>query len=165
MYLLFDFGGISPHWIWLGLAVLFVIIEALTFGLTTIWFAIGALFLIFLSFLPIAFEFQVLIFLAISGCLLFFTRPLALKKFKTGRVKTNVDSYVGKTALVKKQITEFNSGEIKVSGQIWTARLEEGSAITIEEGTRCEVVRVEGAHAIVKAAEESAPETEKSQLT
>ena len=150
MSLLFDFGSLSSHWIWLGLTILFAIIEAFTLGLTTIWFAIGALITIFISFLPIAFEFQFLIFLAISGALLFFTRPLAIKKFKTGRVKTNVDSLIGKIALVIKQITEFDSGEVKISGQIWTARLDESSNLTLAEGTKCEVVRIEGAHAIVR---------------
>ncbi|MCL2804726.1 MAG: NfeD family protein [Treponema sp.] len=149
MYLLFDFGGLSPHWIWLGLTIIFAIIEAITFGLTTIWLALGAFVLIFISFLPIPFEFQILIFLAISAVLLFFTRPLALKKFKTGNVKTNVDSFVGKTALVVKQITEFDRGEVKVSGQIWSARLEDGSSLTLTEGTKCEIVRIEGVQAIV----------------
>ena len=151
MYLLFDFGGLSPHWIWLGLTILFAVIEALTLGLTTIWFAIGALVMIFLSFIPtFAFEFQVLLFLAISAVLLVFTRPLAIKKFKTGRVKTNVDSLAGKSALVIKQITEFVPGEVKIGGLIWTARMEEGSTLTLTEGTKCEVVGVEGAHAIVR---------------
>jgi len=150
MSLLFDFGSLSSYWIWLGLTILFVIIEAFTLGLTTIWFAIGALVTIFISFLPIAFEFQFLIFLAISGCLLFFTRPLAIKKFKIGRVKTNVDSLAGKNAIVLKQITEFDSGEVKVAGQIWTARQEEGSTLTLAEGTKCEIIRIEGAHAIVR---------------
>jgi len=151
MYLLFDFGGLSPHWIWLGLTILLVIIEAVTLGLTTIWFAIGAFVMIFLSFIPtFAFEFQILLFLAISAVLLVFTRPLAIKKFKTGRVKTNVDSLAGKNALVIKQITEFDPGEVKIGGLIWTARMEEGSTLTLAEGAKCEVVRIEGAHAIVR---------------
>jgi len=150
MYLLFDFGGLSPHWIWLGLTILFAIIEAITLGLTTVWFALAALLSIFLSFLPIPFEIQALIFLAVSAVLLFFTRPLAIKKFKTGREKTNVDSLIGKNALVIKKITEFDRGEVKLNGQIWSARLEEGSAIPIDEGTKCEVVNIEGVQLIVR---------------
>ena len=153
MYLLFDFNGLSPHWIWLTLTIIFVIIEAITLGLTTIWFALAGIILIFLSFLPIVFEVQILIFLAISAIFIFFTRPLALKKFKTGRVKTNVDSLVGKIALVTKQITEFDSGEVKLNGQIWTARLEEGSTVNLTEGIKCEVIKIEGVHAIVRSCE------------
>ncbi|MDR0319876.1 MAG: NfeD family protein [Treponema sp.] len=151
--MLFDFGYVGPHWIWVGVTILMAIIEGLTLGLTTIWFALGALVMVFLSFLPIPFVFQVLIFLVISGVLLIFTRPIALKKFKTGRVKTNVDSLVGKHALVTRQITEFDKGEVKLSGQIWSARSEDGQTIT--EGTKCEVVRIEGVQAIVRVFNEN----------
>jgi len=153
MKILLDFGiGIPSHWIWLALTVLFAVIEGLTLGLTTIWFALGALVMIFISFLPIPLVFQIMIFLAISTAFLIFTRPLALKKFKTGKEKTNVDSLIGKNALVTKKITEFEKGEIKLSGQIWSARAEE-SAI-LEEGAKCTVIRIEGVQAIVKAFEE-----------
>ncbi|MCL2441382.1 MAG: NfeD family protein [Treponema sp.] len=149
MKILFDFGvGIDSHWIWLGLTILFAVIEGLTLGLTTIWFALAALIMVFISFLPVPLVFQAMIFLVISAVLLFFTRPLAIKKFKTGNVKTNVDSLAGKTALVTKQITEFERGEIKVNGQIWSARSEDGSILT--EGTKCEIIRIEGVQAIVK---------------
>ncbi|MCL2410372.1 MAG: NfeD family protein [Treponema sp.] len=149
MFLLFDIGGISPHWIWLGLVILFVLIEAMTYGLTTIWFALAGVITIFLSFIPtLAFEFQALIFLGLSSIFLIFTRPLAIKKFKTGKEKTNIDSLVGKHALVIKKIAEFERGEIKLNGQIWTARTEDGS--TLEEKTKCEVMRFEGVQAIVK---------------
>jgi len=129
------------------------IIEGITLGLTTIWFAIAALIMIFVSFLPIPLVFQVLIFLAISAVLLFYTRPLAIKKFKTGKEKTNVDSLVGKSALVIKQITEFDRGEVKLNGQIWSAKSENGC--TLDEGTKCEVVRIEGVQAIVRILDES----------
>jgi membrane protein implicated in regulation of membrane protease activity len=151
--MLFDFGFVSMRWIWVALTVIFAVIEALTFGLTTIWFAIASAVMVFLSFLPIPFILQMVIFLAISAVLLFFTRPLALKKFKTGKVKTNVDSLAGKHALVTKQISEFDRGEVKLAGQFWTARSEDGS--TISEGTKCEVVRIEGAHAIVRILNEN----------
>jgi len=146
--MLFDIGFVSVRWIWVLLSVLCAIIEVLTLGLTTVWFAIAALVMVFLSFLPIPLVYQVMIFLAISAVLLFFTRPIAIKKLKIGREKTNVDSLVGKTALVTKKITEFDRGEVKLNGQIWTAKTEDGSMLA--EGSKCEVVRIEGVHAIVK---------------
>ena len=145
--MLFNFGYIYDHWIWVGLTILFAVIEAVTFGLVTIWFAISALVLVFISFLPIPLVYQVIIFLAISAALLIFSRPIALKKLKPGIVKTNVDSLVGMHALVTKQITEFERGEVKLNGQIWSARSQDG--ITINEGTKCEVLRIEGVQAIV----------------
>jgi membrane protein implicated in regulation of membrane protease activity len=147
--MLFDFGYISPRWIWVALVIVFAVIEGLTFGLTTIWFALAALIMVFLSFLPIPIVYQVLIFLALSAVFLFFTRPIAIKKFKTGKIKTNVDSLVGKHAVVTKKITEFDRGEVKLNGQIWSARSEDGS--TLEEETRCEVIRIEGVQAIVRS--------------
>jgi len=145
--MLFDFGYVSPQWIWVALVIIFAIIEAITLGLTTIWFALAALVMVFLSFLPIPVVFQILIFLAISAIFLIFTRPIAIKKFKVGKEKTNVDSLIGKHALVIKQITEFERGEVKLNGQIWSARTEDGS--TIEEGIKCEVIRIEGVQVIV----------------
>ena len=150
MKILLDFGvSVQSYWIWMGIAVIMAVIEGLTMGLTTIWFAIAALVMVFVSFLPIPLVFQIMIFLAISSGLLFFTRPIAIKKFKTGKVKTNVDSLVGMAALVTKQITEFDRGEVKLNGQIWSAKSEDGS--TLQEGTKCEVVRIEGLQAIVIA--------------
>jgi len=150
--MLFDLGFVPTHWFWVFLTVLCAIIEVFTLGLTTVWFAIAALVMVFLSFLHIQLVYQVMIFLAISAVLLFFTRPIAIKKLKIGREKTNVDSLPGKPALVTKKITEFERGEVKLNGQIWTAKTDDGS--TLEEGSKCEVVRIEGVHAIVKASNE-----------
>jgi membrane protein implicated in regulation of membrane protease activity len=154
--MLFDFGYVSIRWIWVALTVIFALIEAFTLGLTTIWFAMAALVMVFLSFLPIPLVFQVMIFLAISAALLFFTRPVAIKKFKSGREKTNVDSLVGKHALVTKQISEFGKGEVKLNGQFWSAHSDDGCTIT--EGTKCEVVRIEGVQAIVRILNENSVE-------
>jgi len=149
--MLLPFGSISPQWLWVALVIIFALIEIFTLGLTTVWFAIAALVMVFLSFLKISLSVQVLIFLAISALLLVFTRPIAVKKFRMGRVKTNVDSLVGKSALVTRAIGEFEKGEVKVSGQAWSAHAEDNSAIA--EGTKCEVLRVEGVQLIVKKLE------------
>ena len=146
--MLFDFGFVPVRWVWVALTILLAIIEAFTLGLTTIWLAIAALVMVFLSFLPIPLVFQIMIFLAISAVLLIFTRPVAIKKLKIGRVKTNVDNLAGKHALVTRQISEFEKGEVKLNGQFWSARSENDTVIA--EGTKCEVVRIEGVQAIVR---------------
>ena len=154
MPILFDFDfGIKTQWIWVALVIIFSIIEAFTLGLTTIWFAISAFVMVFLSFLHITLDVQIFIFLLISGVLLYFTRPIAIKKLKTGKARTNVDSLVGMHALVTKKISEFDRGEVKLNGQFWTSRSEDGSVIN--EGTKCEVVRIEGVHAIVRILSET----------
>ena len=134
-------------WFWLGMVIVFTVIEIFTAGLTTIWFAIGSIPMIFLSFLPIPFLYQVLIMLVISIVLLIFTRPFFVKKLNANKEKTNVDALIGKTALVTKKITKFEKGEVKIDGKIWTAKSV--SEEDLEEGTECLLQRIEGVTAIV----------------
>ena len=134
-------------WFWLGMVIVFTVIEVFTAGLTTIWFAIGSIPMIFLSFLPIPFLYQVLIMLVISIVLLIFTRPFFVKKLNANKEKTNVDALIGKTALVTKKITKFEKGEVKIDGKIWTAKSV--SDEDLEEGTECLLQSIEGVTAIV----------------
>lgn len=134
-------------WFWLGMVIVFTVIEIFTAGLTTIWFAIGSIPMIFLSFLPIPFLYQVLIMLVISIVLLIFTRPFFVKKLNANKEKTNVDALIGKTALVTKKITKFEKGEVKIDGKIWTAKSV--SEEDLEEGTECLLQSIEGVTAIV----------------
>jgi membrane protein implicated in regulation of membrane protease activity len=147
--MIFDFGSIPMRWIWAALVMVFALIEVFTLGLTTVWFAIAALVMVFLSLLPLPLSAQLLIFLVLSAALLIGTRPLAIKRFKMGTEKTNVDSLIGKQVLVTRTITEFEKGEVKINGQIWSARAEDNAEIA--EGTKCEIVRIEGVQAIVKS--------------
>jgi len=135
-------------WFWLIIAVVLTLIEVVTLGLTTIWFALGALVMIFLSFTPIPFAVQVLVWLLISSALLYFTRPYAVKKLKVGKEKTNAESLIGKKALVVKTITKFEKGEIKLNGLIWGAKSDQDEEL--EKDSECEVIRIEGATAVVK---------------
>jgi membrane protein implicated in regulation of membrane protease activity len=146
--MLFSFGLVPVRWIWVALVIVFALIEVFTLGLTTVWFAIAALVMVFLSFIKIPLTVQILIFLAIATLLLIFTRPLAIKKFKIGQEKTNVDSLIGKHALVVKTIGEFERGEVKINGLIWSARSEDNTEIT--EGSKCEIIRIEGVQLIVR---------------
>lgn len=142
----FIFSNLS--WFWFGLTVICVIIEAMTLNLTTIWFALGAIVLVFLSFTPIPFAYQVLIFLAISIVLMIFTRPIALTKFKAGREKTNSDSLIGKTVLVTKAIKAYEKGEVKVAGMFWSAQTID--EVELEEGIECVVEKIEGVTMFVR---------------
>ena len=67
-------------------------------------------------------------------------------------VKTNADRYIGKLAVVTEGISNIDAkGQVKVDNQIWSARSEDGSQIA--EGTRVNVLRIEGVKLIVSAAE------------
>ena len=135
-------------WFWLALAVVFIVVEVLTFSLTTIWFAGGAFIMIFLSFAPIPFRWQLLIFAIASFALLAFTRPFAVKKLKVKSVALNSDSLVGKKVRVTEKITELEKGAVKVNGVVWSARSKSGAPI--ESGSECVVTAIEGATLVVE---------------
>lgn len=135
-------------WIWFTLAVIFFSFEALTFNLTTLWFGLPAIVMIFLSFLPISIEWQILIFLIFSLLLLFLVRPFAVKKFKIGSAKTNIDSIIGKKAVVTKSIHGDIRGEVRVDSVLWSAKSIDNSKIAIK--TECTVEAVSGVTLLVR---------------
>ena len=75
--------------IWLALMAVLLIIEIMTLGLTTIWFAAGALFAFLTALLGLNQGIQIGVFVVVSVVLLFFTRPWAVKYLNTRTVKTN----------------------------------------------------------------------------
>ena len=149
------YGFIFTPWFWLVLMVLFTLIElACSFNLVTIWFAVSSFIMIFISGLtemldaPIRFRLHAGIFLGFAIVLLVFTRPLAVKKLKVGKIKTNVDDLAGRDALVIKTITKYEKGEVKIRGQTWTAISDTGEEIA--ENTECVIMRIEGVKAVVR---------------
>jgi membrane protein implicated in regulation of membrane protease activity len=146
--------ALSP-WFWLILTVVFSLIELLSsFSLVTIWFALSAMVMIFVSGLtelfsaPVRFRLHIGLFVLIAGILLVFTRPLAVKKLRAGRERTNVDDLAGRDAVVTRGIEKAGTGQVKVRGQIWTAVSEDSEAVA--EGTECVILRVEGVKVIVR---------------
>ena len=127
--------------VWLGLAVILIIIESLTMGLTTVWFALGALVSMLLAFFRIPIPWQILIFLVISLILLIFTRPVAVKKLKIGQERTNSDALVGKEGTVVQEITLDEKGKVKVKGQIWTAASSDDRPVALGSRIRVEEIR------------------------
>jgi len=136
--------------VWILLIVTFLIIEALTFNLITIWFAIGALGAFIVSYFINNISLQVTFFALITLLSLVLTRPLVKKWLKIIPEKTNLDAAIGKTALVIKQIDINEFGRVKVNGKEWTAKAEE----LIKEGERVKILGIEGVKLIVKKKEE-----------
>lgn len=139
--------------IWLVLLILFVGLEAATLGLTSIWFAGGALAAMVAAALNAPVWLQVIVFLIIALVLLIFTRPVAVKYFNKDRAKTNVNSVIGKQAIVTAEIDNLQAtGKVVVSGQEWSARsCEEG--VIIPEGSVVEVEAVSGVKLMVRKKE------------
>jgi membrane protein implicated in regulation of membrane protease activity len=134
--------------IWMAVAIMFAFAEGFTLGLTFIWFAGGALLAMLMSFFGLPLWVQLIAFIAGSTLMLVYTRPVAIKVFKIGATKTNVDSLVGKSGVVIKKLEPYSMGQVNVKGQIWSAKPE--ADVVIDCDKRVEVVRIEGVKLIVK---------------
>lgn len=135
--------------IWLFIVVVMAIIEIITLGLTTIWFAGGALVAFVASLLGANLIVQIVLFIVVSVGLLALTRPLAVKFLNKGRESTNAESLIGKRAVVKQEIDNLNArGMVSVNGQEWTARAFEEKIIP--EGTTVEIMEISGVKLLVK---------------
>ena len=95
--------------VWLGIFLVLLVLEIISLGLTTIWFAGGALAAFAAALLGANIIIQAVLFLVISLVLLFVTRPIAVKYFNNNLAKTNVENVIGKTAKVSRQIDNVNS--------------------------------------------------------
>ena len=113
--------NVSMIVVWLAVALIMLVIEALTVGLATIWFAAGALIALIAALLDFSIAVQIVLFLAVSICLLIFTRKIFVEKLKAGSEKTNVDALVGEKAVVVSPIHPYEVGQVKVGGQVWSA--------------------------------------------
>ena len=108
---------------WLIASAVFLLVEIMTLGLTSIWFAGGAVVAAIVALFGVPFWVQMLIFIVVT-CLLFaLTRPVAKRYLNSKVQKTNTDALIGQTALVKETINNMESkGLVQLNGQDWTAR-------------------------------------------
>lgn len=139
---------------WLVLLIIAIVAEVLTMGLTTIWFAGGALAAVLAALLHAPIWLQVVLFFLVSLLLLFFTRPVAVKYFNRDRIKTNVESMVGRQAVVTGEIDNLQGiGQVTLNGQEWSARsTDEKTRIPV--GSVVNIVSVSGVKLIVKPDEQ-----------
>lgn len=136
--------------IWLAVIVICLIIEAVTLGLTTIWFAGGALIAFIASLFRVPIAIQFFLFFIVSLALLFLTRPIAIKYFNKDRIKTNVDTLIGKQAVVISEINNLKGeGTVILEGKEWTARNNAKHEI-LEDGMVVKILRIEGVKLIVE---------------
>ena len=141
-------------WLWLGAAVLFGVVEALTAGLVSIWFVAGAAAALIGALLGAGTGVQVALFLAVSAAALAATRPLVRRFTKDGTVATNADRALGETAKVTEAIDNAAStGAVYVDGKTWTARSADGTVIPA--GSRVVVESMEGVKLFVKLSEKT----------
>ena len=138
-----------PSAIWLILLVVLVAGEAITVGLTFIWFAAGALGGLLVAVLGGAVWLQVVVFLILSAVTLILVRPAAAKLLTPGISPTNADRILSQIALVTEEIDNIaETGQVKLFGQVWSARSESGEIIPVQ--SRVRILRIEGVKVFVR---------------
>ena len=132
--------------IWLIAFLGLLLVEFLTVGLISIWFAVGAFAALVTAFLTDSVVIQSIVFVVVSLVTLIVTKPL-VKKFKVNDFEpTNSDRVIGKVCEVVKEITPMEYGEVKIFGTIWTAACD----TKLEVGTKAVVEKIDGAKLIVR---------------
>lgn len=136
--------------VWLSVFVLALIVEISTDMLVSVWFCIGALVALGVTYIPgTPLWVEILVFFAVTIISLIALRPLAKKLLFRNKSQTNIDEIIGKKGKVIKKITELDNGEVKINGVIWTA-MKMADADEILEETVVEVVAVNGNKFVVK---------------
>ena len=123
--------------LWLFAAGIMAIIEAFTLGLTSIWFAGGAVGASIMAMLGFSLPVQIAVFLLLSVILIAATRPLAKKRLNARVEKTNVEAIIGQEGIVEEAIPIHGSGQVRADGKTWTAvstgeEIEKGALVIIK---------------------------------
>lgn len=138
-----------PMLVWLGLLILFAVGEAVSVGLTSIWFAAGSLAALICALLNGQLWLQITLFIIVSILCLLAVRPLA-KRYLNGKVQpTNVDRILGEEAQVTEDIDNIQGrGAVTIGGITWSARSQSGAPIPA--GHLVRVLRIEGVKVFVE---------------
>lgn len=135
---------------WVVALVVFLIVEAVTAGLVSIWFVFGSLVALICAALGAAVWLQIFWFVIVSVATLVLTRPLVKRYVDSRSVATNADCSIGRAAVVTERIDNLAAtGAVKLDGVVWTARSTD-DAVAIEAGERVTVRAIEGVKLIVE---------------
>ncbi|GHU63612.1 protease [Clostridia bacterium] len=142
--------------VWVTVFVICLVVEALSFNLTTIWFAIAALFAFLVALFGGSFFLQIIIFIGVTALCLIVTKPTVLKYFqRQPQIRTNVDALIGKKARVTIEINNtLNKGNVVVGGNVWMARAIDDRLI-ISENSIVVIEAVQGVKLLVGMADMS----------
>ena len=138
-------------YVWLGLIVAFIAVEAATVNLVSIWFIGGSVAGLVCAILGAPTLLQFAVFILVSALLLALLRPLLKKYLRVKPSRTNADRLLGQEALVTEDIDNLReTGAIRINGVLWTAKSVHDTQIP--SGSRVVIARIEGAKVYVKPA-------------
>ena len=137
---------------WFGLTVAFLIAEASTVTVISLWFAAGSLVSMVVALTGGGLAFQAAVFVVVSAIALTALRPLVRKHLTPKLTATNIDSVIGSIGVVTVPIDNIAaSGQVKLNGMEWTARSTSGAPL--ESGAKIRVDKIEGVKVFVSPAE------------
>lgn len=143
---------IPMPFVWLIIAVMLGILEAVTVSLVSVWFAVGAVAAIIPAYFGAPLWSQILVFLAVSAISFAFTRRFFKDVVKVKKQPTNVDGLIGTDGIVTAEINNLEGGgKVYISGLTWSARTADGKGVP--EGAVVTVCKIEGATLIVEEKE------------
>lgn len=135
-------------WVWLGLLIAFIILEAATAQMVSIWFIIGSLVSFVFALVNMGVVWQVLAFIVVSVVCLLLIRPLAKKRLTPHITPTNADMNVGRIAVVRETVNnDLGTGRVLVDGKEWAARSYYGDVLNSDD--RAVVHAIDGVKLIV----------------
>ncbi len=145
-------GFLSPSpaaGIWLFVLIAMLVVELTTVSLTSVWFAAGAFAALAASLFHAPVWLQAALFFFVSFAMLLSVRPLSVKLFRKGLTKTNVESLIGREAVVTEDIRNVEgTGAAAVGGVIWSARMKEPEG-ACKKGSICIIDHIEGVKLIL----------------
>lgn len=137
-------------WVWVAVIVLAIVIEVFTEQLVSIWFVPGSIVGIILDFCKVPEIFQMIAVLVLSAAGIVLTKVLFSKYTNQEDTKTNITAIIGERCIVIEKIDNYaGCGQVKVKGQIWSARGVEEDDV-FDEGVALRVVAIEGVKLICK---------------
>lgn len=127
--------------IWLIIAAILIVSEIVSLGLTSIWFAGGAIVAAVVAHFGAHWIIQILVFAVVSFVLLILTRPIAQKHLMKDLEKTNIDGLIGTIGLVTETIDNTKAeGVVILDGKEWTARSVNGDIIEKDSNVKVDSI-------------------------
>ena len=147
--------------LWILAMVSLIAIEISTVGLYCVWFAFGSLVGLVLAMINLPTYVQLIAFAVVSALLFFFVRPKLEHKINTEVIKTNTDALIGNVGIAVTDIKDLDGGQVKLNGQMWSAKLGDCCLESIPSGKKVVVNEVRGVKLIVTPHEHNPEETQK----
>ena len=138
---------ISPI-LWLAAAVGFLALEASTFNMTSIWFAIGSAAALLCCVFTGSFRVQAVVFIAVSILCLLALKPLCARLRKPPTA-TNGDRALGREAVALTSVSAETTGRVRLDGVDWNARCATPGD-TLDPGALCRVTEIHSTLLIVE---------------